>query len=413
VGRRLSSFRKLLGPLAWLGLMAAALPAGAHDLGLARAELRETNGGCYELDVTVSARPGLLAEGLVLPPRCTLAGSPRTLKRPGVAVLQFAFTCAGPPLGPGDTLHLPWTREGAFVTARWRDGSTSAQFFAAATGGPAEGGVSVPMAALRGPAGRPLDIARRYFRLGIQHILSGYDHLAFVLCLCLLARGWRLVKLVTGFTLGHSLSLALAALDVVRLPSPPVEACIALSIAFVAREALRPPEARRHGVGLVFAFGLLHGLGFAGALKEAGIGTAELLLGLLSFNLGVEAGQLLFVAAVLAAVAAGRLLSRIGRSSVYRASEHQEVTFRPILPGRQACRTACATGLGAAAVFWTLQRVSVFSPGAAGLALLGSLAALIGRAGIAASRGEVIDFRASDDYHSGSFHPEEPGGLFP
>jgi hypothetical protein len=374
-----------LGPLAWLGLMAAALPAGAHDLGLARVELRETNGGCYELDVTVSARPGLLAEGLILPPRCALAGRPRTLKRPGVAVMQFTFTCAGLPLGPGDTLHLPWTREGAFVTARWRDGSTSAQFFAAAPGDAAEGGVSVPMAALRGPAGRPLDIVRRYFRLGIEHILSGYDHLAFVLCLCLVARGWRLVKLVTGFTLGHSLSLALAALDVVRLPSPPVEACIALSIAFVAREALRPPEARRHGVGLVFAFGLLHGLGFAGALKEAGIGTAELLLGLLSFNLGVEAGQLLFVAAVLAAVAAAAM----------------------ILPGRQACRTACATGLGAAAVFWTLERISVFSPSAAGLALLGTLAALIGCAGIAASRGEVIDFRASDDYHNNRRAPRE------
>ena len=110
------------------------------------------------------------------------------------------------------------------------------------------------------------DVARSYFLLGVEHILSGWDHLAFVLCLCLLARGWRLVKLVTGFTLGHSVSLALAAFDAVRLPSPPTEACIALSIAFVAREALLPRALRRHGPGMVFAFGLLHGLGFAGAL---------------------------------------------------------------------------------------------------------------------------------------------------
>jgi hypothetical protein len=196
-------------------------------------------------------------------------------------------------------------------------------------------------------------VAKRYFLLGVEHILTGWDHLSFVLCLCLVARGWRLVKLVTGFTLGHSLSLALAAFDVIRLPSPPVEACIAMSIAFMAREALLPPDERRHGAGLVLAFGLLHGLGFAGALKEVGIGTAELLLGLLTFNLGVEAGQLLFVAVVLGCMA---VLANV--------------------PYHRSWRALCATALGMVSVFWTLQRISVFSPVAMGLAAVVMLGAV-------------------------------------
>ena len=153
--------------------------------------------------------------------------------------MRFRFTCDGPPLGPGDALRLPWKREGAFVTATWLDGSPRTQFFGS-TLGKEDQGIEVRLGELRGPPLGAGDVAARYFLLGIEHILTGWDHLAFVLCLCLVARGWRLVKLVTGFTLGHSLSLALAAFDVVRLPAPPVEACIAMSIAFMAREALLP-----------------------------------------------------------------------------------------------------------------------------------------------------------------------------
>jgi hydrogenase/urease accessory protein HupE len=320
-----------------MGILAAPL-AAAHDLGVARVELREEPAGRYELDVTVPSRPDFLELRPALPARCRLETTPAILKRPGVAIMQFHFLCANPPLGPGDTLHLPWKREGVFVTARWLDGTWKAEFFGSASQGSEDGGVDVPVAELRGPSGRVADVAKRYFLLGIEHILTGWDHLAFVLCLCLVARGWRLVKLVTGFTLGHSLSLALAALDVIRLPSPPVEACIAMSIALMAREALLPPESRRHGAGLVFVFGLLHGLGFAGALREVGIGKAELLLGLLCFNLGVEAGQLLFVAAVLTMI----LLSSL------------------VVPGSPRWRMACAGALGVLAAFWTWQRISVF-----------------------------------------------------
>jgi hydrogenase/urease accessory protein HupE len=158
-----------------------------------------------------------------------------------------------------------------------------------------------------GPGG--LDVAAAYFRLGVEHILLGIDHLLFVLALMILTRGaWPLVKTITAFTAAHSLTLALATLGVVRVPQAPVEASIALSILFVAAEIVR---ARQGARGLTerapwivaFVFGLLHGFGFAGALSEVGLPPQAIPLALLFFNLGVEAGQLLFIGAVLGIVA--------------------------------------------------------------------------------------------------------------
>jgi hydrogenase/urease accessory protein HupE len=157
-----------------------------------------------------------------------------------------------------------------------------------------------------------LDTASTYFALGVEHILTGFDHLLFVLALMVLIRdGWKLVKTITAFTLAHSLTLAGASLGYIALPQPPVEACIALSIAFVACEIVksepgRPRLSERAPWVLAFSFGLLHGLGFAGALKEVGLPQHDLPLALLTFNLGVEAGQLIFVSAVLLALAAAR-----------------------------------------------------------------------------------------------------------
>jgi hydrogenase/urease accessory protein HupE len=154
------------------------------------------------------------------------------------------------------------------------------------------------------------DTARTYFLLGVEHILLGIDHLLFVLALLLLVRKpWMLVKTVTAFTVAHSITLALAVLGWAAAPQPPVEAVIALSIAFAAAEVVRE---RRAGPGLAarlpwimaFGFGLLHGFGFGGALKEIGLPQTDVPLAFLSFNLGIEAGQLLFVAAVVALAAA-------------------------------------------------------------------------------------------------------------
>jgi hypothetical protein len=143
-----------------------------------------------------------------------------------------------------------------------------------------------------------------FLRLGVEHILSGWDHLLFLLALLLRGGGWlALAKIITAFTAAHSVTLALAALEVVTLPDRLVEAVIALSIAAVAAENLlgRPVLSRRWLVS--FGFGLVHGFGFSSILREIGLPTQGLLLSLLGFNTGVELGQALVVAVALPALA--------------------------------------------------------------------------------------------------------------
>jgi hydrogenase/urease accessory protein HupE len=153
------------------------------------------------------------------------------------------------------------------------------------------------------------DVAGTYLALGIEHILLGIDHLLFVLALLILVTGWRrLVWTITAFTAAHSITLAAATLGFVRVAPGPVEAVIALSIVFVAMEIVRTRQGRP-GVTesrpwiVAFAFGLLHGFGFAGALARIGLPENDIPIALLFFNVGVEAGQLLFVAAVLTVIA--------------------------------------------------------------------------------------------------------------
>lgn len=189
------------------------------------------------------------------------------------------------------------------------------------------------------------EIAVEYTAQGIVHILGGWDHLAFVLCLCLLARGRLLLALVTTFTIGHSLSLALAFFDIVKVPVPPVEAVIALSIAFMAREAIAAqpgdmadPHKRRRQLAVVAGFGLLHGLGFATVLRELGVAPQERLSGLLFFNGGVELGQLIFVALVLSAMKLAAIFDR-----------------------DQWVRRAALYGAGIIGCFWVIERVAGFT----------------------------------------------------
>src|SRR5262249_12390020 len=143
---------------------------------------------------------------------------------------------------------------------------------------------------------------------GIEHILFGFDHLLFVLALILIVRNTRLLLLtVTAFTVAHSITLSLATLGVVHVPRPPVEACIALSILLLASEIVRsqrsqPSLTARWPWAVAFSFGLLHGLGFASALIDVGLPQGEVPLALFAFNLGVEAGQLAFIAAVVGVI---------------------------------------------------------------------------------------------------------------
>ena len=185
-------------------------------------------------------------------------------------------------------------------------------------------------------------VARTYLVLGVEHILSGIDHLLFVLALLLLVKGRRrLVKTITAFTVAHSVTLAGATLGWVNVPGAPVEAVIALSIVFVAAEIVHGQRGQEGVTArapwvVALVFGLLHGFGFAGALHEVGLPGHAIPLALFLFNVGVEVGQLLFVAAVL-------VLQAIAR--------------RPLASTPRWLRLAPAYAIGAVAVFWTLQRV--------------------------------------------------------
>lgn len=193
----------------------------------------------------------------------------------------------------------------------------------------------------------PFAVAGDYVRLGVSHIWSGIDHLLFVAGLLLLAGNvHRVLLAVTGFTVAHSVTLALSALDIVRLPEAPVEAAIALSILFVAREVAWPdPEgiAARNPILVSSSFGLLHGFGFASALRSVGLPRGELATALFSFNVGVELGQLSFIVAVLVLM---WLVHRVRQESFH-------INF--MLFGR--ARLFAGYFLGVPAAFWFIQRM--------------------------------------------------------
>jgi len=190
-----------------------------------------------------------------------------------------------------------------------------------------------------------LSVAASYTLLGIEHIGFGVDHLLFVLALLIITNGtMRLIKTVTAFTVAHSITLALATLGFVRVPSAPVEATIALSIVFVAFEIIRRREGREgvtsHAPWIVaFTFGLLHGFGFAGALSEVGLPQNHIPAALLFFNVGVEIGQIVFIAVVLSLIA---LVRRI-----------------PLRLPRWA-ELVPPYAIGSVAMFWVVQRIAAF-----------------------------------------------------
>lgn len=272
--------RRLAFAWAWLAALLLALPAGAHELSMAEMQLRELSHGEFAWTWSAGERK---PPGEVLTPHwpepcradagalhCGEAGLKGTLEIEGVGRDYSA----------------------AMVRVYWLDGESSVYTLTAGQ----------PRVQLYGAAadGRRMgEVAAAYGLLGVEHILTGADHLMFVVgLLFLVGFNRRLVATITAFTLAHSLTLALAALGILTLRPPPVEATIALSIVLVAGEALHREAtlARRFPALVAFVFGLVHGLGFAGALKEIGLPQSHLPTALLTFNLGVEAGQLAVVA---------------------------------------------------------------------------------------------------------------------
>lgn len=282
----------------------------AHELYMARFELgRGQEVNTYHLQVLLPSRSSVRDEEnkLLWPDECVVTDSSE-LFHGGQLRYEFSFQCEQG-LSPGAELQTPWGLDGSVFTSHLQAGNSYNQILAGRTGG-----VTLPIGQAEPPERSILETGREYAGLGMFHILEGWDHLAFVLCLCLLVRGRALLILVTAFTLGHSVSLALSYLGYLSIPMRPVEAVIALSVAFMAREALvSKPMTANDPIGwrypaVVAAFGLLHGLGFASELERLGVSTGERITGLLAFNLGVEAGQLVFVAIALLVFGAARLL---------------------------------------------------------------------------------------------------------
>lgn len=284
-----------------LSLLLSAV-ALAHSAGLGTATVRPAADGAFDLKVRLPAAAGPLQ---VEAPGCDVTASSPELSGAAVETRVHA-RCAALKLHVGQ--HP--------LITRWEGAEPRVLE-------PTAGWVTLPLSARAEPA--PFGA---WLREGVTHILGGVDHLLFLLGLCLLGARKQLLKQVTAFTLAHCLSLGLAAFGVVRLPAPPVEACIALSIAWVGWAAIRREP---HGLPVVFAFGLLHGLGFATALDAAGLPIGAAVRALLGFNLGVEAGQLLVLLILVP------LVARLARA-----------------------RLPLAWALGAVGVAWTLERVVGF-----------------------------------------------------
>ncbi len=292
-----------------LALLCLRSPAAAHDVdvtGVARVFLDEVDAGehRYALSVVDRLVPPISDITGVLPASC----APLPAEATGIRVVAgFAFECEAA-LTFDDVITLPWNLAGVVVLARWSDGTDASAYFRG------DGGVvPVRLGDLRAGAGSRGRLAGRYFMLGAEHILFGIDHLLFIMGLLLLVRGlWPLVKTVTAFTVAHSITLGAAVLGSVPFARAPVEAAIALSIILLAREIVMRQRGRVHLVSrhpwlVAFVFGLFHGFGFAGALGEIGLRSSDIPQALLFFNVGVEAGQVAFVAVLLGlGYAAGR-----------------------------------------------------------------------------------------------------------
>jgi hydrogenase/urease accessory protein HupE len=318
----------ILASLAW------PASAAGHALAPALLELRETAPGIIAVLWRHPYSPG---PGITLTPELpsVCRASTPAVETADEAAMESRWTldCAGTALA-GMTVGL----------AGLADSETDALLRAVPLGGePVLAVLRAGHERIRLPArARPAAVFADYLALGFHHILLGPDHLLLILCLMWLVAGARrLVTTLTCFTVGHSITLALAVLDVARVPQAPVEAAIAASVLWLAVEA-----ARGDGRGIftnrpwlaAMSFGLLHGLGFAGALRETGLPAGEVPLALAAFNAGIEAGQIAFVAAVLLAC------SLVARSA-------------PVLPAWT--RRLPIEVAGSLAAMWTIQRTAV------------------------------------------------------
>jgi hypothetical protein len=313
--------------------------AQADEIRPALLDIKEQNTGLFAVTWKVPKRGNrVLAISPRLPESLELIGSPRVQDVQGARVEHATYRSHEESL-TGQTIvieGLSALQTDVLLLVQLKDGQQHSAILR-----PASPEFTIPLEASK------LEIAGDYWRMGTTHILEGVDHLLFVLALLLIVSGFGpLLKAVTAFTVAHSITLALATLGLLHVPPAPTEAIIALSILFLAAEIVHKHDGQ---IGLTerwpwliaFLFGLFHGLGFAGALGEIGVPQAEVPLALLMFNVGVETGQLLFVAVVLSGIAVLRRLPLTAPAGAWRVAPYT---------------------IGSLAAFWSIQRVMSFIP---------------------------------------------------
>ncbi|MBS0266146.1 MAG: HupE/UreJ family protein [Planctomycetes bacterium] len=314
---------------------ASVLPAQAHETRSAYLELTQTGEDTYDVFWRVPARGDLrLGIYVRLPSECQAISGTRGGIVDAVSLERWSIRCPGSLTDKTIAIDgLSATTIDVLVRVVRRDGKTQTTRLS-------------PSAPSFVVAASPSQwqVAVSFLKIGIEHILLGVDHLLFVLGLLLIVSGrLRLLKTITAFTVAHSLTLALATLGYARVPVPPLNAAIALSILFLGPEIVRVWRGEtsftiRHPWVVAFLFGLLHGFGFASGLSELGISGSELVFGLLMFNVGVEIGQIGFVLIILALLDA------------FRTLEIRWPRWAEYLPGY---------AVGTLGAFWTLQRVAL------------------------------------------------------
>lgn len=312
-------------------LSGAAGSLRAHELQPAYLELRQTGPEKYEMLWKVPVRPDLINLKTNLPQDVRIISQTPRVQTPDASIERSIITSPGGLDGKSITID---PTAGALIDTLVRvvrtDGSTQVGRL----------NVMTTSFLVEGIPNR-LEQSITYARLGIEHILMGVDHLLFVLGLLLIVKDrWMLTKTITSFTIAHSITLAIATLGFASAPLPPLNAAIALSILFLGPEIVRKERGEtsltiRHPWLVAFAFGLLHGFGFASGLTTLGLSSTEIPLALLLFNVGVEIGQLFFVAIIL-------LLERS-----FRTLEIRWPAWALKLP---------AYSVGGLGAYWTIQR---------------------------------------------------------
>ena len=326
-----------------IGILLATLAPGvsAHEVRPAYLELRQTGPDTYDAVWKVPGQGENLRLGLYveLPEGCANLTPPRAAMVNSAFTERWTVKCAAGLVG--GTIHIAGlmaTMTDVLVRVERLDRTAQVTRLTP----------SAPSFVVEAAA-RARQVAVTYLELGVEHILLGIDHLLFVLALLILVTGTRrLIATVTAFTVAHSLTLAGATLGFVHVPGPPVEAIIALSIVFVALEIIRNRQdqagwTERFPWVVAFTFGLLHGFGFAGALSGVGLPQSAIPVALLFFNVGVELGQLAFIASVFVAMALARHVMR-------RIAVPQPEWAWRLLPYT----------IGSVAMFWVIERLAAF-----------------------------------------------------